>query len=140
MKIVQKQTAPRSIPAEKENQPANALQKMRSKAENKKIGQDIKQKIQKTTPIQQGLTERDTNIPEDRHSLKLTKSVSFDHLERTDLPAIHRHNSKKSILKNSLSKMQSSLSLKSSQISLANSHVGSQDQSTEHAVGNKAIR
>ena len=140
MKIVQKQTTPRRITHEKENQPVNAIQKMRDRAESKKIGQDVKQKIHKDATIKEGLTERDNKRTEEREGIVLTKSVSFDNLERTDSPAMLRHNSKKSILKNSLSKMQSSLSLKSSQISLSNSHVGSQDHSTEHTVGNKAIR
>lgn len=51
-----------------------------------------------------------------------------------------RHNSKKSILKNSLSKMSSSFGLKQSQISMTNSHIGAQDPSTENVSGNKIIK
>jgi hypothetical protein len=47
MKIIQKNTLTRTAAQDKENLPANALQKLRGRADGKKIGQDIKHKIHK---------------------------------------------------------------------------------------------
>lgn len=45
MKMIQKGVSLRAEREGKENEPANAIQKLRSRAEGKKLGLDVKQKI-----------------------------------------------------------------------------------------------
>lgn len=49
MKAIQKSHSLRALAEGKENEPANAIQKLRSRAEGKKVGLDVKQKILRAT-------------------------------------------------------------------------------------------
>lgn len=92
---------------DKENQPTNALGKLRKgvkESVNSKIGLQIKSKIKRMS--EQGLTLRNDfqNLPNTETSLN--KSVSFGNEE----PPLLRHmSSSRSILKNSLTKSSASL-------------------------------
>jgi hypothetical protein len=114
MKMIQKSHSMRGGAEGKENEPTNAIQKLRSRAEGKKLGLNVKQKILRTPhqDVPPPFAQRNpTQYSEERTSLAMSKSVSFDG-GRADSPGLLRHHSKKSILKNSLSRLQSSLSLK----------------------------
>lgn len=103
----------------KENVSTNFHQKgTASKADTRKIGQEIKHKITKMpntklTVLTERHAQKRSPSPK-RHNDKpsLNKSVSFDSEEGERSPRLLRHNSNKSILKNSLNKLRSSITLK----------------------------
>lgn len=116
----------------KENEPLNSGRKTRELKlieSNKRIGQEIKNKIHKAVPL--GEAEVNAGRPHNLHmrnslndkpitTSSLIKNVSFDNLEKGSSKVLSRHSSKKSILKNSLSKINPSNSLMVSSLTCRN--------------------